>query len=59
MVAVASMKYKELSVKEEREWLAIHLIALPEIFNVRPSSERVRKAEEMILKGTAMVLEMI
>jgi len=48
------MKYKELTIKEEREWFFMNLVASPEIAE---NEGRLREAQELVIKGTAMALE--
>ncbi|MEK0345202.1 MAG: hypothetical protein QQN64_08180 [Nitrosopumilus sp.] len=47
------MKYKELTMKEEAEWIKIMLVASPEIAE---NEKRLREAQELVIFGTAMNL---
>ena len=47
------MKYKELTIKEEAEWMKVMLVASPEIAE---NKERLREAQELTIKGFAMKL---
>ena len=47
------MNFKELTMKEEGEWMMITLVALTEIAE---NEKRLREAQELILIGTAMNL---
>ena len=49
-------KFKELTLKEEAEWIQIMLIASPEIAE---NAIRLREAQEFVNIGTAMALGFI
>ena len=48
------MKFKELDIEEEKNWLFMNLVASPEIAE---TEERLREAQELVIKGWAMALE--